>query len=69
MKTKQSEIPLTHHCPIEIYRNGKFSGKGFYLRRASLGIPGNSGYSVILNERGLIDSIPTSNIKAVGGAQ
>lgn len=66
MKTKSPTLPLRNLCFIEIYRNGKYAGKGIFVRRAGVNKYGQK-QARITNEHGLIEWIPTNQIKRVGG--
>ncbi|NLE62623.1 MAG: hypothetical protein GX612_02130 [Bacteroidales bacterium] len=65
MKTKSPNLPLRKFCFIEIYREGKYSGKGIFMMHAGKNDLGEK-LSRIINERDMIDFIPTKNIKRIG---
>ncbi|MEE9369355.1 MAG: hypothetical protein V3V05_10920 [Pontiella sp.] len=67
MKIQDKKLPLVKHCSIEIYRDGSFVGKGMFMKRAGTSTQGDKQCRII-NERGMIEFIPTSQIVRIGGA-
>ena len=65
MKKKTSTLALRKFCFVEIYRNGKYSGKGIFIRHVGKNDLGEK-LSRIINEREMIEYILTKNIKRIG---
>jgi len=68
MKIKTPKGRLTKGCPVEIYRHGCYAGQGLFLRYAGTSIQGEKQARVI-NERGMIENIPTDQLGRIGGGQ
>ncbi len=66
MKIKTPTLPLRKLCFIEIFRDGKYVGNGIFIRHAGTNQEGQR-QSRIINEREMIDFIPTEHIKRVAG--
>ncbi|MDF7809600.1 hypothetical protein P4E94_19335 [Pontiellaceae bacterium B12219] len=62
MKIKTKGQKLVPYCKIEIYRDGKKSGHGQYLKKCKVNKLIHEPMLRIINEKGMIETVLTQNI-------